>query len=427
MARRPGRLPAVCGALALLGGLTACGPSSEESAERAPARPSPVVLDAAGAPSDVAVGVVVSLSSRPGEGAEWSEAAEGAQVAAYRFSQGDTSVTVHPLDDKGTARGAAAAVRRLADDGVSGIVLATDGSHVRAAVAAAAEAGVPVLLPYATDARNLPDNAWLTGPDAHTVDATLAEALRSDGLSRPVVVDAGGGKPAGIRAVASYRLPAGADASGLAAAIARRAASGRHVDSVVVSGPAAQQAAVVTALQGASGDLPVFLTPDALSPAFATALVGSDGVLAGSLTTVGPDAGDVAAMGSGEDGRALSAYFAGLRATAGDDEVTDYFDGQPFAAVAGAADTRSHDAVVSLVVAAAEADSADPADVLEALHDLELGHDDGLAGPDLDFATPTALAPGAVTALQASTQDPGLRPVDTPRGPRLFWFSTPQA
>ena len=41
---------------------------------------------------------------------------------------------------------------------------------------------------------------------------------------------------------------------------------------------------------------------------------------------------------------------------------------------------------------------------------------DGLAGPELDFSTPSALADDAVTALQASTQSPGLRPAAADAG-----------
>ena len=106
--------------------------------------------------------------------------------------------------------------------------------------------------------------------------------------------------------------------------------------------------------------LPAFLTSDAVSPAFAAALDESGASLASPLTTAGLDTDDVAALAPGSEGAAVSAYLAGLRATAEDGEVTDFFDNEKFETVAGAADARSHDAVVALVTAVADATSADP-------------------------------------------------------------------
>ena len=424
VALRPGlRLPALGLAAVVLGSaLSSCSAVQSEEAQGTPAKPSPVALDAAEAPDDLAIGVVVSLT---GEGSDWSEPAEGAQVATYRYGLGERAVVLRPVDDKGTTKGATAAVGKLLDQGVSGIVMATEGDHVRAAVTRAATAGVPVLLPYETDAVGLPDGAWLTGPDRGQVVSALAKALAASGLGRPVVVDAGGGEPKGIDALTTYRFRGGSDALRTAARIAKSTRSSARVDSVVVTGPAAQQAIVVQALQGENVQVPVLLTPAALSPVFATTLVERDGTLAGSLTTVGPDAADVAAMTPGAEGQALSAYFAALRATAGDDGVEDFFDAQPFSTVSDTADTRSHDAVIALVTAAARAQSAAPEDVAQALDGLTVTRADGLAGPELDFSTPSALADKAVIALQSSTQSPGLRPATTAPQPQLFWFTAP--
>ena len=86
------------------------------------------------------------------------------------------------MDDKGAAASARDAVRRLIDDHASGIVLASDGDHVRPALEEAQRAGVPVLLPYASAAAGLPDTTWSTGPDADQVGATLADALSTQAL-----------------------------------------------------------------------------------------------------------------------------------------------------------------------------------------------------------------------------------------------------
>ena len=146
--------------------------------------PTPAVTAklAASVPDKLAVGVVVSQTSPLGEGAEWRNAAEGARVAANRFALGGASVTLVPVNDRGTADGAVAAVKTLADQGVAGIVLATSGDHIAGAVQQAAARHVPVVLPYATSADGLPADVWITGPTADVADGRLVE-------------DAGGPKP----------------------------------------------------------------------------------------------------------------------------------------------------------------------------------------------------------------------------------------
>ena len=421
------RAAPTCAALvAVAGGLTGCGGHDDKAVT--PVKPAPVALTADGAPHDLSIGVVVSLTSAPGQGSDWAQAAEGAQIAAYRYGLGNVTVRLQTADDKGTADGAAKAVRSLVHQHVAGIVLATEGSHIKGALTAAAKAHVAVLLPYDSGTTSLPDDAWRTGPDSKEVSATLAAAVKDRGLDRPAVVDAGGGTPSGLSPVATYTFRPGDDAGRLAKKIARRTHTARPVDSVVVSGPAGQQAAVVQALQGAAlGDLPVFLTPDAQSPSFATSLSSDGGTLSGDLTTVGTNAGDIAAMSPDRSGGALSAYFAGLRAAASDTKTKDFFDGKPFASVADEADTRSHDAVVALVNAAAKAKSADPAAVLQALSGLKLDLDSGLAGPTLDFGSHSALSSSDTVALNATTRGPGLRPVEATPPAQLYWFKAPKA
>jgi len=425
-ARRQRLLLGVAASAVLVAG-SAC--TSEETPEETGKAVSPpaVELSPEGVPDEgVSIGVVVSLTSAPGEGAQWNEAAEGARVAAYRYGLGDVEVRIEPRDDQGTAEGAETAVRELADEGVSGIVMATEGSHVTDALAAASELGVPVLLPYADTLTTLPEGVWTTGADAQQVSTTLAAALDDLGASRPAVVDAGGA-PLDVDEAGTVRLRTGGNPKAAVAKVARLSRSAARADSVVVTGPAELQAQVVLAMQERDLSLPAFLTSDAVSPAFGAALDESGASLASPLTTAGLDTDDVAALEPGSEGAALSAYLAGLRATAEDGEVTDFFDNEKFETVAAAADARSHDAVVALVTAVADAASADPKAVRDALTGLTPDQGDGLAGPPLDFSAPSAVSGDAVVPLQATTQDPGLRPVDLSGPPRLYWFETPSA
>lgn len=405
---------------------TSCTSSEEPEEAGRPVSPPAVELAPDGAPETMSVGVVVSLTSAPDEGSQWHAAAEGAQVAAYRYGLGDVEVSLVPRDDQGTADGAEEAVGDLVDEGVSGIVMATEGDHVTGAVESAAEAGVPVLLPYAGEQTDLPEGAWSTGADAGQVAATLATALETAGVGRPVVVDAGGAT-VDLDEAASLRLRPGDDALALARRVARISRSAADADSVVVTGPAAAQAQVVQGLQERNVTLPVFLGDDAVSPDFAQTLGRSGGSLAVPLTTAGLDTDDVAALAPDDGGAAVSAWLAALRVTAEDGDVTTLFDEEDFETVAGSADARSHDAVVALVSAAVAAGSTEPAEVRDALAGLTLDTGDGLAGPALDFSSPAAVPSDSVVPLQATTQDPGLRPVDVAGVPRLYWFESPSA
>lgn len=406
--------------LTLLGGLAAC--SDDEKGE--PVEPFAVELSPEGVPQDLKIGVVVTLGGDTDEGSQWREAAEGAEVAAYRYDMGDVAVDIVPRDDRGTDEGVDAAVEELVDEGVAGIVMATSGDHVAAGIDRAVASDVPVLLPYASDLADTPNGVWTTGPGQDQVDAALADGMTSAEVSSPVLVDAGGGTPDGMDPVTTLRF-GGGDATSTGARVARQLGQDGAADSVVITGPAELQASVVQAVQARGADVPMFLSADATSPRFATALTEGDGSLTSSMTSGGLANGDPQALASGDDGAALSAYLAGVRATAEDPETTDFFDGEAFSTVAGVADVASHDAVVSLVTAAADAGSADPGEVGDALGSLTVEQGDGLGGPPLDFSSSAALDEGEVVPLQATPQDPGLRTIDPNTPARLFWFALP--
>lgn len=402
--------------------LTACS-SSVPASEPAPASATSVKLTA-DVPDGLAIGIVVSLTSKPSEGAQWRDAAQGAQVAASRYAAGGTTIDLVPVNDKGTAEGAKAAIDTLAEGGVAGIVIATSGSHLQEALQHAAALNLPTLLPYATSADGLPEHSWLTGADAQISDQRLVEALQQQSLRRPYLIDAGGGDIAGLAPVDSATFAAGGDPNRLAPKLAKTQRSGdAGFDAVVISGPAELQGRLVAALQGAGIETPVLLTSDALSPVFPAAVAKAGGSLSGVFVTAGLDVGDAAALQSGDAGRAVAAYYSAVSLLAADPEATDLLGQAPFRSVAGAADPRSHDAVVALVRAAAAADSTKPEAVASALAELPLGWPDGLAGPVLDFSTAAAVAPDAVRSLSATPDSPGVRPA-SPKASSLYWYPT---
>lgn len=411
-------------ALVLVAGCTDDEESSAPRAERAPGpQPAPVELAGTTVSEPLRIGLIVTASSAPGEGADVLAAAAGAQVAAERLRLGGIDVELDVVDDQGTKGGARRAVSTLVDDGVAGIVAATTGDHLARALGDASDAGVAVLAPYLRDEALVADGVWLTGPTAVNVDDALRTALDEIGASAPFVAT-GDGVAVGIRSADSVDL-AETTTQQVVRAVRAGTRGAAGIDAVVIGASVDTQAEVVAALQGELPDVPLLLTPEALSADFAQALSDAGGTPADELVTVGVDAGDTTTLGQDERADAVASYFSALRLLAGDAEARDLFDTAAFADVAGGADTASHDAVVALAVAAGEAGSTDPAAVRDALEGLEVAPSDGVAGPALDFTDTTALPTDAVVPLHATTQDPGVRPASTGKAITLRWFAVP--
>lgn len=379
----------------------------------------PVALTAEGLPRDTSIGVILSLGSA--QGSEWKNAAQGATVAAHRLAAGGSPVRLETRDSRGTAQGARDAVAGLADQKVAGIVLATSGEHVPAALQAAQDAGIPVLLPYYSGDLSGVDDAWSLAPGPQQVSAGLQSAL--GGATHVMLLDLGGPAPEGIEPAVRRAPEAGADLNKLAAEVAQLAdpQRGEPVDAVLVTGPAHRQAAMVHALQQRNIDLPLVLGPAATSPGFEAALHEAGGSASSRLLSVGTGALDAAALRPGDEGRAMSGFLAAVRAMAEDPQAMNLTGDQPFAQVAPVADARSHDAVVALAQAAARARNSEPGAVSTQLDKLSLQVGHGIAAGQLDLGRGTDEA----VILHLASQDLGLRPA--PAGSRIpaRWFAGP--
>ncbi|WP_104167022.1 hypothetical protein [Arthrobacter sp. SX1312] len=397
----------------------------------------PVALDADGLPEDVSIGVVVTLGQSGEPGSEYNRAAQGAVVAGQRFAQGGAAVALPTENDRGTEDGARAAVQALAEQGVSGIVVASSGPQARAAARTAADLGLPAILPYAQPSEPAP-SVWTTMPSGSSVEVALRTAV--NGRSSVLLVVDGGPTPTSVPTAQTLDLQDFDDVTGLAqeAAIltgdqqrAPDAPAGTGsagvagpADAVVVSAATPQRLArLVQALQSRDVSVPLILPDGATAPAFASALSELDGTASGQLVGIASSAGDSAALQQDAQGRGMSAFLSAVRLAAGDPDIKNLTGDAPFSADAWAADPASHDAVVALVRATALAGSADPAEIGEALRAVSLGPGEGLAGPPLDFSRPEALTAKAMP-VYASPQDLGLRPADE-NAPRLVWVPAP--
>jgi branched-chain amino acid transport system substrate-binding protein len=401
----------------------------------------PVALKAEGLPENFSIGVVLTLGQSGEPGSEYNRAAQGAIVAAERYAQGGAAVALPAENDGGTEDGARAAVRALAEQGASGVVVASTGPQARAAAKTAEELGLPAILPYA-EPSDPAQTTWTTGPSAASVEAALQTAL--DGRKSVLLVRDGGVIPPSAGNSQTLNLEDFEDVRALAQEAAIRtgdqlrppaedAPAGAEptrvaepADAVVVSAATPQRLArLVQALQSRDVSVPLVLPDGATAPAFASALAELDGTASGQLVSVAPAAGDATALQQDAHGRGMSAFLSAVRLASGDPETKNLTGDAPFSADAWAADFRSHDAVVALVRAGALAGSSDPSKVGAALHTMSIGPGEGVAGPALDFSRPAALTAEAIP-VYASAQDLGLRPADE-NAPRLVWVPAPPA
>lgn len=381
----------------------------------------PVALTAQGLPRDTSIGVILSLGSA--QGSAWKDAAQGAAVAAHRLAAGGSPVILETRDDRGTSQGARDAVAELAAQKVAGIVLATSGEHVPAALQAAQEAGIPVLLPYYSGELSGFDTAYSLTPGPQPVSAAMKSALGEAG--HVMLIDLGGPAPEGINPAERRAPAAGDDLNTLAVEVSKLAAPqrGEPVDAVLITGPATRQAAMVHALQQRNISLPLVLGPAATSPGFESALHEAGGSASSRLLSVGTGAVDAAALRPGDEGRAMSGFLAAVRVMAEDPQVMNLTGDQPFAKVAPVAEAHSHDAVIALVHAAAHAKSGEPGAVAGQLDKLSLQAGHGIAGGDLDLGRDADQAQAVV--LHLASQDLGLRPAPSGARTPARWFAGP--
>lgn len=396
----------------------------------------PVALSTDGLPDEVKIGVVLTYGSADTEGAEWNEAAQGAAVAAYRYGMGGKNVSVIAENDGGNNDGARQAVAKLAQAGVAGIVIASAGPHVESAVAAAAESGIPAILSYTSQGAQGTSGIWTLAPTQDEINKAITTAIA--GATRPLVIEAGGSAVPALTGEQRVSFALGSNVDEFAKDVAARAGivvdeNGEQttppvtnpINGIVISADASVQGIIVAALQSKSLNVPIVLTPEAVSSEFSAVLAKNGGTIASNLMTVGVPTGDAIALRKDESGSGMSAFLNAVRFMAGDKEATNLAGDTPFQQVAALADPRSHDAVVSLVQAVAKAGNTEPANVMKALGELRVSTADGLAGDGLDYSSQLAQT-GKVVTLFASSQDLGLRGQTGEQTSTVSWVSRPQ-
>jgi len=371
----------------------ACSKDHKRSASTPAVREvEPAVALRTSAPSGTKLGLIVSTA---GAGKDVAELAAGAYVAEYRLNAAKSgAVQLLVEDDTGTADGATAAVDRLADSGVAGIVFASLGDQSKIAAAEAAKRGVAFLAPYDSAATDAGGTTFFTGPTDAQAAAELAKYVSDKSLAPVAVVhQVGAYGDAGRQALAAAGLPVQADVTldpGADVAAAAKTVAASKPGVVVAWTELDGGVRLLSELKNAGVSVPVLFSPRTAVPAFGraqkalTAPAATDGLLSAG-TWAGPWT-PTAAIDAFYFAREKAGQ-AGARA-----DLTN-------------ADFRSHDAVLAIVDAAADARTADPAAVVTALR--RMSRIDGAAGVPMHFDATATVGDDDVALLTYSTIDDG--------------------
>jgi hypothetical protein len=355
---------------------------------------------------DTKVGLIVSSA---GPGADLKDMAAGAYIAAFRLNDakvGNDHVQLIVEDDNGTPDGATTAVSNLVDQGVIGIVYASQGEQLLAGAATAAEKGVAVVYPYADDARIAEQGAtsYVAAPTIKQVALKLADYVKSNDMSTIALVrQAGAYGDAGKAALTDAGLKFDSDTPVTATdPVPGRSIAASHPDAVIVWADAATSLVAADAMSAGGYTGALLFGDRAAVPSFAHGIAASlappvnDGALSAG-TWAGPDLPTSAA-----DAFYLAREEAVSSGAVGADLTF--------------ADFRSHDAVLALVYAAEQ--KADRASVLDGIKSVATGGVVGTVGAPVDFSKQLAVSDGDVALLSYSTlQDGGGRyPTDATAG-----------
>jgi hypothetical protein len=378
-----------------LSGVACKGGSKHEGAEKAR------TTNESGAPAvalktavkDAKVGLIVSSA---GPGADLKDMAAGAYVAAFRLNNAKTGsdhVALVVEDDNGTPDGATSAVNSLVDQGVIGIVYASQGEQLLAGAATAAEKGVAVVFPYADDARIAEQGAtsYVASPTIAQAAAKLAGHVKNDSKIA-LLRQAGAYGDAGKAALADAGLSFLSDTPITATdAVPGKSIAAAAPDAVIVWADAATSLVAADALSAGGFHGEMLFGDRTPVPAFAHGIAGSlapsvnDGALsAGSWA--GPDMPTSAA-----DAFYLAREQAVSSGAVGADLTF--------------ADFRSHDAVLALVQAAEQ--KSDRAAVLDAIKSVDTSSIAGTVGAPADFSKQLAFSDDNVALLSFSNLNDG--------------------
>jgi hypothetical protein len=372
----------------------------------------PVVVGLGGSTIPVKIGVIVSAESDPNQGEDYYRAAAGVRIAEYRYRQAGAKVTVTVVDDHGTPDGARAAARQLLADGVDAVVYASVGTHLAAGLNTLNAAGTCSVLPYADESYTTPGKVWLTGPSLARRAQVLAQIVQSENLGVPEVISDGSLPPLVSADLLNSHVQTVSNAAQVSAPTNTSGVAGEQHPIMVWA--SAQLTADLIARVGGFGHTGITLVgPEAMTPSFAAALLATS-LKQGTVSATNRylTAGAPTAL----MGQRATDFVAAQQLASQDSNTPGLLGAEPLGVAAFAGDMLSHDAVVALVNAARRSTSPTPATTCKHLQGQQVVGGNGLAGPDLSFATTEAFPDRQVVEVQAAQT----RQVD--QSVKLVWF-----
>lgn len=376
----------------------------------------PVELNVDGNVKGSSYGLMVTIGNENAQGSQWNQAASGAKVALERFNRSGADLHLVTEDDRGTDEGARQAVENLVAQKVSGIVISSSGDHVQAAVQAAKERNIPVILPY----ENSIDDARSLQPSTESLNDVLsAEHPGGKGIIR---IDQEGFAGIDVPAERTLSVNGFTDINTFSQSLVKDTAEAGSDTVVFVDASAYQEAKLTRALQEAGLKTQIVLGPQATSPAFNDVFMKDNQSTVINAQSIGFNAGDSVALQSDGQGRSMSAYLQMVKILSESKDAMSVMGDQKFSDVAASADSRSHDALVALVRATEHAESIAPQDVKASLNDLKLSSADGIASADMDFAQHHVIQ-DAPLLLSANAGDVEMRVADANAPSYLVWFA----
>lgn len=377
----------------------------------------PVELKASGTTKGSSIGMILTIGNEAAEGSQWNQAASGAQVASERFARGGADIKLVTEDDKGTDDGAKQAVQALAEKNVSGIIVATSGPHVQAAIDAASTLKIPVILPYSQAV----GDSWSLQPSSSAVTDKVRSATSK--TSRVIRLDQQGFVGIDTPAENTITVTAETDTNQLAQNLAKQTKDAAKSYAIVINADAYLQGRLMHSIQSNAVNAQVYLSFEATSPAFSQALMKDQQVSTIDAQSPGIATGDSVALRPDGQGRSMSAYLQTVKILSDSDQGTNALGDQKFKDVAGAADSRAHDAFVALVRAMEKADSQDSQKVHDAMSTMTLSASDGITGPAYNFAQQQVPQESSTTMLSATIGDIEMRGSATDTTPIVVWFA----
>ncbi len=352
-------------------------------------------------PDDLIIGVVVSYTEEVSEGLGWDKNGEGVSVARWRLEKSGMEITLGVVSDNGTEEGARSAVSQLAEDGAGAIIALTTGDHTRALAEAVAESGIPVIFPYEPRFETEAD-AWFYNLSPEEMAGMMIEQAETLGCSSSLLIsddelfsayvtlaiDSG----SDFRIATSYVITADNERSERGTEkiveylVEYYQTNQEYLECVMLDASGTDVATLITGMRSSGIDVPIITTNEAQNYTLNEAMLNSYSLL-GEVYSVGVADNVSLAAESSQIGDKAGVFNYAITLMKGKTGVASLSTDADFSEYGDYADLASHDALIAVVQAAANAQDASPEAITAAFYELELDPETSPVSEKLDFSS----------------------------------------